>query len=191
MASQRSAPWSRIWVGLALCFVIGGFAWGAEDDDPAPKTLLERIERQMLRYRVHFQNARIKFEGGVHGTELTGPDPTAKPTPIEVCCTNNVKKMRGATAELFSVFSELGQCYEAAGDTSAVLVLMTAKMDLQGLSKLTEAWVRATEEKEVEGAMGAMTRTYLQIRSGVDKLTDCPAGEGSASNPAKSAGPNN
>ena len=56
--------------------------------------------------------------------------------------------------------------------------------------KIRVDYPSATEEKEIEGAMGAMTRTYLQIRAGVDKLTDCPAGEGSASNPAKSAGPN-
>jgi hypothetical protein len=185
MGSQRAALWCRIWIGVGLCCAITGGAWSGEKADDPPKTLLERMERQMLRYRVHFQNASIKFEGGAHGTQLSSPDPGAQPTPIEVCCTNNVKKMRGATAELLSILSELGRCYETAGDTSAVLALMTAKMDLQGLSKLTEAWARAKNDDEIKGAMGAMTRTYLQLRADVDKLTACVAEGGTDSSPVE------
>jgi hypothetical protein len=164
-----------IWVAFALCLglIVGAPGIAAEQDEPAG-SLREQVEREMLRYRVQIKNATVRLDQDLVGMDAGAPDPGAPPTPANLCCARNLKKMRGAYAKLTTLFGELEGCYAAEG-AGSLTRLGTAKAELDELARKVEEFALAPGEREVEFAVQRMTIAYLRLRGTVDALEPCPA----------------
>lgn len=157
-------------IGLLLCVP-------ALAVDP-PKTLQQRMERELLRLRVQIQNAKMRLEQGLVGAIDSAGVEEGPVTPMRTCCSVNLRKMRGAVEELAVVFAELEQCQRAADNYGAVSTLGFARNDLQGVARAIRALADAPSQTAAQGALGGMTRVYLGLLETSEGIEDCGEPDG-------------
>jgi hypothetical protein len=144
----------------------------AEPADP-PKTLMERVDREMTRLQIQIKNGRIRYQNGVLGVDQEGLDPKRPPTPFTACCTANLKKMKRAVSELTVVFGELGSCYEDAGDATGSATALQLAEALVQLDAKVDALASAAFPRAVDHALANLTSDFIQMRDQVSQLEDC------------------
>ena len=144
--------------------------------DP-PKTLLERIDREMVRLRGQIHNGRIRYENGILGVDQGATDPGRPATPFVACCSANLKKIKGAVAELKVIFGELGRCYEDTGNMSGASSVPPLVDSLVLFDRAVDSLAAAPVSQAVDRSLLDATRVYIQIRDGVEQLDDCAGAE--------------
>jgi hypothetical protein len=157
---------------ILVCGLSAGAAAAEENEEPLP-TLLELMEQQMLGMRIQISNAEMRIRNKIR--DVNPPEPGTKPTPVKLYCNSNLKKIRAASTELQKIFAELGGCYETEGNSAGLSAVTIADQNRAGLARVVEMWARASSDTDVHGALGALTRAYLQLRDNADKLPACPA----------------
>jgi len=161
----RAARLCVVLIGLPLCIAAAG-------KEP-PKSLAERMEREMLRFRIQLQTAQFRLEQGIVGpfdgeTRSEGPA-----TPAQVCCSINLRKMRGAVEEMGAIFGEFASCHEAAGNPTAVAAVRFAQNDLAEYSRGVEALAQAPTDERAKGAAAGLVRAYLALLEDTGKIEAC------------------
>jgi hypothetical protein len=141
-----------------------------------PQNLKERMDREVLRFRVQIQNGRMRLEQGLVGTIDQETQPDEPMTPMRSCCAVNLAKMQMAVRELTVVFDELESCQRAAGNDGAIATLGFARNDLGEFSRGLQALADAKTRERAMAAMAGLTRLYFGLEETVGMLGDCPAG---------------
>ena len=178
-----------IWLGILLGAGLFGCVpcSAAEQEDPAV-TLIQRAERELLRYRVQIKNASVRLEQGLQGMGTGAPDPNAPATPANLCCAVNLKKMRGAYVTLTKVFDELGGCYAAAEGSGNISQLEFAKAELNELARVVEEFALAPDDDAAAVSLQRLTIAYLRLLETMDRFEPCPAESESAAPATGSSG---
>lgn len=168
--------------GLLLC---GSGLFAAEKsagkDAEEPKTLREKIDREVLRFRMQLINGKMRLNRGIIGmNEIEG-----EPTPFRLCCSSNVGIMNGAVDELHRLFDELNACYDRNNISGGRAGVEFARSDLQQFTTGLERMEQTPEKRVAEMFMGGMTRAFLLLFESVEGLTPCEAPDASAGSKKK------
>lgn len=168
-----------------LCVVLCGLPLAvALAGDEAPKTLTQRMEREMLRLRVQLQNAQFRLEQGILGPFGDETASDLPQTPARSCCAINLRKMRGAVDELGVIFGEFATCHEAAGNAGTTTTVRFALNDLAQIAQGIEALAEAPTDEGAEGAVAGLVRAYVALLRTTEKIEACGPEKQTAPDPA-------
>jgi hypothetical protein len=185
MAHQGSHRYHR--AGLCIVAIVLLLGLPTAADEPQ-KTLSERMEREMLRFQVQIQNARMRLEQGLVGVIDEGADPEAEVTPMRACCAVNLQKMRGAVKELGVIFDELERCHREAENHGAVSAVAFARVDLAEFARATGFVAEVPNQNDALAALSGLTRLYFGLLESVEAIEGCPGAEQVAPAPDPGAG---
>lgn len=158
----------------------------AEEKPEPPKTALERFDVALVKARDLVHNASVKLRNGIRqGVTHT---PKARPgehgrivqeqvnpeAPGVLCCSGNLERLSDLYRELTKELAEVKACYQRSNVERSLLDSMTlAEEDLQSLTRATERFSRAPDEKMADGSVAAMQRSWLLLKKSRDGLADC------------------
>jgi len=171
-------------VGLLLSGAgVAAAAKDAEKGAQEPQTLREKIDREVLRFRMQLTNGKVRLGRGIVG--MGGVEIEGEATPFRLCCSSNLGVMRAAIDELQVLFDELNACYDRESIGGGKAGVEFARSDLKQFAKGLDGMEQAVDKRTAQMFMGGMTRAYLLLFESVEGLTPCDSSEPPASSKKK------
>lgn len=170
-------------LAAALCLVFAAVSSSAAPAaDEGPRAPLQRLNKELLNIRNNLQNAQMKYRNGVVDSGLE-PDADRPPTPMVICCSSNLKRIKKRIQELREAVADLRACHEQAQDRDALYDLEFFLVDFTQFERGVGLWFKAKEREDVRGIQAALTRAFILMRKSADKLQACETGQSSVAVP--------
>jgi hypothetical protein len=155
---------------LAVLLVIAWPATAADPEPPSTPKLPPTIEAPLNGIRAMITNAEARFNNGIVDMGLRQQD---APFPGRACCSSNLTKIAERAQELDAALTALSACYDAEQVPAMVAGAEFARGDLRNLGTALTSFANARQRSQAQGALGAVTRAYLQLRTSSEALTAC------------------
>ncbi len=158
--------------GLTLGLCLSGLTAAEPATVEGPP--IERVRADLVKVRAMLTNAKVKFRNGVvGGISENSPVLAGPPTPGKACCAGNIVRLYKLFKQVDAALSELGRCYEAAGDLGGIDQLDLVRRDLEQLKKGVQLFQTVKNPQQTHQALGGTQRAYLLLTESQKDLPGC------------------